>query len=79
MLTSSAVKAQARVRGFDLCGIAPATGMPELARIHDWIGRGYSGQMRYLERSAEVRADITKFFPGARSVVMTANQRLHRS
>lgn len=72
MLTSSAIKARARTIGFDLCGIAPAIGMPELARIHDWIGRGYSGQMRYLERSADVRADLTKFLPGARSVVMTA-------
>ena len=72
MLTSSAVKAQARSLGFDLCGIAPATGMPELARIHDWIARGHHGEMHYLERSAEVRADVTTFLPGARSVVMTA-------
>ena len=72
MLTSSAIKAQARALGFDLCGIAPATGMPELARIHDWIARGHHGEMRYLERSAEVRADVTTFLPGARSVVMTA-------
>ena len=72
MLTASAVKAQARSLGFDLCGIAAATGMPELARIHDWVARGYHGEMRYLERSAAVRADITKFLPGARSVVMTA-------
>ncbi len=72
MLTSSAIKSRAREIGFDLCGIAPATGMPELTRIHDWIGRGHAGEMRYLERSAEVRADVTKFLPGARSVVMTA-------
>lgn len=72
MLTPAAIKAQARILGFDLCGIAPATGMPELARIHDWIAAGHHGEMRYLERSAEVRADVTRFLPGARSVVMTA-------
>ena len=72
MLTSAAVKAQARALGFDLCGIAPAAGLPELTRIHDWIGRGHHGEMRYLERSAAVRADVTRFLPGARSVVMTA-------
>ena len=72
MLTSAAVKAHARTLGFDLCGIAPAAGMPELARIHDWVARGYHGDMRYLERSADVRADLTRFLPGARSVVMTA-------
>ncbi|HUU35586.1 MAG TPA: tRNA epoxyqueuosine(34) reductase QueG [Vicinamibacterales bacterium] len=72
MLTSSAVKARARSLGFELCGIAPATGIPELAGIHDWIARGHHGEMQYLERSADVRADVTKFLPGARSVVMTA-------
>ena len=73
MLTSSAIKAQARTLGFDLCGIAPATGMPELARIHDWIARGHHGDLRYLERSADVRGDVARFLPGARSVVMTAS------
>ena len=72
MLTSAAVKVHARRLGFDLCGVAPATGMPELARIHDWVARGFHGEMRYLERSADVRADVTRFLPGARSVVMTA-------
>jgi epoxyqueuosine reductase len=72
MLTSAAVKAQAQRLGFDLCGVAPATGMPELGRIHDWVARGHHGEMRYLERSALVRADVTRFLPGARSVVMTA-------
>ncbi len=72
MLTPSAIKAHARELGFDLCGIAPATGMPELSRIHEWIARGQHGEMRYLERSADVRADVTRFLPGARSVIVTA-------
>ena len=72
MLSSSAIKGQARALGFDLCGVAPAVGLAELARIHDWIRRGHAGEMRYLERSADVRADLTRFLPGARSVVMTA-------
>lgn len=72
MLTPSSIKDQARLLGFDLCGIAPATGMPELERIHDWIARGQHGEMRYLARSADVRADVTKFLPGARSVIVTA-------
>jgi len=46
--------------------------MPELGRIHDWVARGQHGEMRYLERSADVRADVTKFLPGARSVIVTA-------
>jgi epoxyqueuosine reductase len=72
MLTPSAVKQRAHELGFDGCGIAPATGMPELARLHDWIARGHHGELTYLERSADVRADVTRFLPGARSVVVTA-------
>jgi epoxyqueuosine reductase len=72
MLTPSAIKQRARGLGFDLCGIAPADGMPELGRIHDWIARGFHGEMAYLERSAGVRADLERFLPGARSVVVTA-------
>lgn len=72
MLTSTAVKAQARRLGFDLCGIAPATGMAELSRIHDWVARGQHGEMTYLAKSAGVRADLERFLPGARSVIVTA-------
>ena len=73
MLTPSAIKDRARALGFDLCGIAPATGMPELSRIHDWIARGQHGEMAYLAKSADVRADVTRFLPGARSVIVTAS------
>ena len=46
MLTSSAVKAHARTLGFDVCGIAPATALPELARMHDWLARGQPARCR---------------------------------
>jgi epoxyqueuosine reductase QueG len=46
MLSSSAIKAQARTLGFDLCGIAPATELPELGTLSDWLARGYAGEMR---------------------------------
>jgi epoxyqueuosine reductase len=72
MLTSSAVKAQARALGFDLCGIAPATALPELSNLHDWLARGHHGEMSYLARTADTRADIQRFLPGARSVIVTA-------
>ncbi len=73
MLTPSAIKDRARALGFDLCGIAPATGMPELSRIHEWLERGQHGEMAYLAKSADVRADVTRFLPGARSVIVTAS------
>lgn len=73
MLTSSAIKGHARTLGFDRCGVAPADGMPELTRIRDWIARGQHGEMTYLAKSAEVRADVRRFLPGARSVIVTAS------
>jgi epoxyqueuosine reductase len=71
VLTPSAIKTQARSLGFDVCGIAPATALPELARLHDWLARGHAGEMSYLARSADTRADIQRFLPGARSVIVT--------
>lgn len=71
-ITVPAIKAHARALGFDLCGIAPATALPELARLQGWLDQGRAGEMRYLHRSAEVRADIRRFLPGAQSVIVTA-------
>jgi epoxyqueuosine reductase len=71
MLSADTIKARARELGFDLCGIAPAADLPELAHLRDWLDRGYAGEMVYLEKSAETRADIRRFLPTARSVIVT--------
>ena len=70
MLTPSAIKARARALGFDLCGIAPADDFPELAFLREWIARGYAGEMAYIPRSADRRADVRAVVPGARSVIV---------
>jgi epoxyqueuosine reductase len=57
--------------GFDLCGIAPADSFPELAFLREWIDRGYAGEMAYIPRSADRRADVRAVVPGARSVIVT--------
>lgn len=72
MLTSDAIKLKAREIGFDLCGVAPAAALPELAFFEVWLARGYAGAMTYLRRSAETRADIRHLLPSARTVIMTA-------
>ena len=72
MLTSATIKARARELGFDLCGIAPAAGHPELTFFRDWLARGYAGGMSYLERSADQRADVRAVLPSAQSVIVTA-------
>ena len=70
MLTTEAIKIRARELGFDLCGIAPAATFGELAVLREWLDRGYAGEMAYLTRTAERRADVRAVMPSARSVVV---------
>ena len=72
MLTSAGIKARAIELGFDLCGIAPAAGFPELAFLRQWIDRGYAGEMGYMARTAHRRADVRCVLPSARAVVALA-------
>jgi epoxyqueuosine reductase len=71
MLTAATVKSTARELGFDLCGIAPAGDFPELKFFPQWLERGFAGEMAYLARSAERRADVRHVLPSARSVIVT--------
>jgi len=71
MLSSSAIKSKARELGFDICGIAPAADHPELYFFGDWLARGYAGEMAYLARSADRRADVRRVLPTARTVIVT--------
>ena len=70
MLTSASIKCQALTLGFDVCGVAPATALPELQFLPEWLARGYAGDMIYLHKSAHARADIRNFLPSARSVIV---------
>lgn len=63
------VKRHAASLGFDLCGIAAADSYPELGFLREWIDRGHAGEMQYLERSAERRADVRAVMPSARCVI----------
>jgi len=71
-VTASDIKAQAKQLGFNACGIAPAAAHPELAFFREWLDRGYAGEMAYLNRSADRRADVRQVLPTARSVIVTA-------
>ena len=70
-LTAARVKTRARELGFDLCGIAPVGDHLELAFLREWLDRGYAGEMAYLGRSADRRADVRAVVPGAQSVIVT--------
>jgi epoxyqueuosine reductase len=71
-LTAARIKARARALGFDACGIAPAANHPELVFYREWLDRGYAGDMAYLHRSADRRADVRHVVPSARTVISTA-------
>jgi len=70
-LTSERVKQRARELGFDACGIAPVGAHPELAFFREWLDRGYAGEMAYLHRSADRRADVRNVVANAQTVIVT--------
>jgi epoxyqueuosine reductase len=71
VLTASAIKLKAYELGFNLCGVAAADTFPELRFLQEWLDRGYAGDMAWIGRSAERRADVRAVVPGARSVIVT--------
>lgn len=69
-LSTDRVKACAANAGFDLCGVAPPAVFPELAFLDEWIALGYHGDMHYMARTAERRADVRAVMPTATAVIM---------
>jgi epoxyqueuosine reductase len=70
-VNASQIKAKALELGFDVCGIAPASDHHELTFYREWLERGYAGEMAYLHRSAERRADVRNVLPSAQTVIVT--------
>jgi epoxyqueuosine reductase len=69
-LRSEQVKEAARQCGFELAGVTPAEPAADRARYHDWVERGFAGDMRYLsDRRAAVRDDPRNLLPSAKSIV----------
>jgi len=71
-VTSDDVKREAAALGFDLCGVAPAANFVELEFLREWLDRGYAGDMQYMHRSADRRADVRQVLPSARTVIALA-------
>lgn len=60
--------------GFLAAGVADAGPSREGDRLREWLARGRQGEMDYLAADLPVRLDIRKLLPGAKAVVMVADQ-----
>ena len=66
-----AILAHARTLGFQAVGVASAEGTPsDATNLETFIGLGYAGDMAWIPRTAERRADPRTLWPEARSVVV---------
>ncbi|HEX6535808.1 MAG TPA: QueG-associated DUF1730 domain-containing protein, partial [Gemmatimonadaceae bacterium] len=66
------IRAQAYGLGFDLAGLVRLGPADTAHAFDDWLARGFAGEMHYLPRWADKRADTTKPYPGATSAVVVA-------
>ncbi len=70
MLNSEEVKRLALAVGFDDCGIARADALTDDEYpLHEWLRRGWHGDLDYMERNADKRMDPRLLVPGAKSVI----------
>ena len=68
----SRLKAQALGLGFDLAGIATLEPMATAPAFEAWLAAGHQGEMDYLRRGAELRADTRRPEPGMTAAVVVA-------
>ncbi len=66
------VRQCAREERFDACGIAAATPIDPEDRLGEWLRNGYHADMDWMERTRDIRQDVQKKLPGAKSVVVVA-------
>lgn len=70
---SQRIKEMAREIGFEKVGIVRAEPLEnEGTRLREWLRKDFLGEMAWLEREPEKRADPALLFPDARSIVVVA-------
>lgn len=56
--------------GLDAFGIAPAQSPAHAPALHDWLSRSFQGEMTWMKRDPEIRADPQKYDPTARTILV---------
>lgn len=64
--------------GFACAGVCPARATSRERELRDWLSAGKHGEMDYMTQLLDQRLDITRLLPGARSVLMVADQYARR-
>lgn len=62
--------ARALALGFDLFGVAPHAAPATSERLPEWVSAGYAGEMGYLARRLEQRANPAVLMPEGRAIVV---------
>lgn len=61
-------------QGFARAGIAPASPSAWGEQFRAWLASGGHAEMAYMHERVEQRLDVTRLLPGARAVIMVADQ-----
>lgn len=70
---SAKIKAISAKLGFAKCGIVRAVRLDaEAGKLREWLDRDFHGEMRWMDRPEQDRADPRTVIPGVRSVVVLA-------
>lgn len=74
-----AVTRRALELGFALAGVCPARPSDHESELRQWLAEGRHGGMTWLAERVEERCDPARVLPGARSILMVADQYASRA
>ena len=69
MSLTAAIRRKARELGFEPVGFTPAEPLEAAALYARWVALGFAGEMDYLKRNLDKRANPATLVPGAKTVI----------
>src|SRR5262245_2724457 len=66
---SSQIKQAAQRLGFELVGISPVKAPPHEQSFAQWLRRGLSGELGYMQRTETLRREPQELVPWAASII----------